>query len=120
MFDPPLACKANGSAPKSLSMSCRIALSLIVSISVLSLGCHRGHVDAPGMHRPDPLPHAININTASAEELQKIPYIGGTLAAKIVEHRNVHGPFRRVEHLMLVQGIGDKRFRKIRPLLRVE
>lgn len=63
---------------------------------------------------------AININTASSDELQRIPHIGEKLAAKIVEHREVHGPFRRVEHLMLIQGISDKRFRKIRPLVRTE
>jgi competence protein ComEA len=63
---------------------------------------------------------AVNINTASANELQRIPHIGEKLAAKIIEHRETHGPFRRVEHLMLIQGISDKRFRKIRPMVRVE
>ena len=64
--------------------------------------------------------NAININTANLEELQRIPHVGGKLAARIIEHREVHGAFRRVEHLMLIQGISDKRFRKIRPLVRVE
>ena len=64
--------------------------------------------------------NAININTASAEELTRIPHIGDKLAAKIIEHRQVNGPFRRVEHLMLIPGISDTRFRKIRPLVRVE
>jgi competence protein ComEA len=64
--------------------------------------------------------NAVNLNTASAEELQRIPHIGEKLASKIIEHREVRGPFRRVEHLMLIQGISDKRFRKIRPLVRVE
>ena len=64
--------------------------------------------------------HTININTASTAELQRIPHIGEKLAAKIIEHREVNGPFRRAEHLMLIQGISDKRFRKIRPLVRVE
>ena len=64
--------------------------------------------------------HAININTATADELQSIPHVGEKLAAKIIEHREINGPFRRVEHLMLIQGISDKRFRKIRPLVRVE
>ena len=63
---------------------------------------------------------AININTAPADELTRIPHIGDKLAAKIVEHRELNGPFRRVEHLMLIQGISDTRFRKIRPLVRVE
>ena len=62
----------------------------------------------------------ININTASLDELQRIPNVGEKLAARIIEHREVNGPFRRVEHLMLIHGISDKRFRKIRPLVRVE
>lgn len=65
-------------------------------------------------------PDAININTASAEELQRISHVGESLAAKIIAHREKHGPFRKAEHLMLIQGISDKRFRKIRPLVRVE
>lgn len=64
--------------------------------------------------------HTININTATADELTRIPHVGDKLAAKIIEHREANGPFRRVEHLMLIQGISDQRFRKIRPLVRVE
>lgn len=72
---------------------------------------------------PDAVPErgvAININTASLNELQRIPHVGEKVAARIIEHRDINGPFRRVEHLMLIQGISDKRFRKIRPLVRVE
>ena len=82
---------------------------------------HRGSVafreSASNVHS---LENAININTASLDELQRIPYVGEKLAAKIIEHREVNGPFRRAEHLMLIQGISDTRFRKIRPLVRVE
>lgn len=62
----------------------------------------------------------ININTASADELRRIPHVGPALAEAIVEHRDRHGAFTRPEHLMLVQGIGDSRFRKIRHLIRTE
>lgn len=63
---------------------------------------------------------ALNINTATIEELQKIPHIGEKLAAKIVNYREANGGFRRVEHLMLIPGISDKRFRTIKPFVRVE
>ena len=63
---------------------------------------------------------AININTTSAGELQKIPYIGEKLAAQIVEHRERYGPFRTAESLILIPGISDSRFRKIRELVRVD
>lgn len=62
----------------------------------------------------------ININIAGADELRRIPHVGDSLAAAIIEHRERHGAFSRPEHLMLVQGIGDARFRKIRHLIRTE
>lgn len=64
--------------------------------------------------------NTININTASAVELEKIPHIGPKLAAQIVEHRERHGRFRKLEHLMLVPGISDKRFRQIKNLIRAD
>ncbi|MBC7898708.1 MAG: helix-hairpin-helix domain-containing protein [Saprospiraceae bacterium] len=65
-------------------------------------------------------PDAVNINSATAEELEKIPYIGKKLAGDIIAYRETHGSFRKPEHLMLIQGISDKRFREIRHLLRTE
>ena len=62
----------------------------------------------------------ININTANKDELQRIPYIGAHLAEEIIEHREKHGPFRRAEHLVLLHGISDRRFREIRHLVRVD
>jgi len=62
----------------------------------------------------------ININTASAQELEKLPGIGKALAARIVEHREKYGPFRRPEHLIIVRGISDKRFRMLRDLITVQ
>jgi len=62
----------------------------------------------------------ININTATAEELTKLPGIGETIAQKIVEYRETNGNFRRSEHLMLIDGISEKRFREIKPYIRVE
>src|SRR5438105_6175961 len=62
----------------------------------------------------------ININTAPASELESLPGIGKALAARIIEHREKYGPFRRVEHLIIVRGISDKRFRALRELITVE
>lgn len=69
---------------------------------------------------PQTFPNTVNINTATAKELEKIPYIGEKLAQDIIEHREIHGPFRKPEHLMLIRGISDKRFRGIRGLIRTE
>lgn len=61
----------------------------------------------------------VNINTASAEELEKLPGIGRALAARIISYREQYGRFRRAEHLIMVRGIGDRRFRRLRPLVTV-
>ncbi|MDQ3667841.1 MAG: helix-hairpin-helix domain-containing protein [Acidobacteriota bacterium] len=62
----------------------------------------------------------INLNTASAAELDKLPGIGPVLAERIVTHRQENGPFRRPEHLMMVRGISDRKFRALRSMVRVE
>ena len=62
----------------------------------------------------------VNLNTASPEELEKLPGVGRALAARIIAHREQYGRFRRREHLMMVRGIGLQRFRKLSALITVE
>ena len=62
-----------------------------------------------------PAPHSIAINTAGAQELERLPRIGPALAARIVEYRNTHGPFSRVEQLEDVRGIGPRMLEQIEP-----
>jgi competence protein ComEA len=61
----------------------------------------------------------ISVNTASAEELEALPGIGPTLAAAIVEDRERNGPFRSVDELTRVPGIGDGRLSQLRDLVTV-
>ncbi len=63
---------------------------------------------------------AININTASTAELEKLPQIGSKTAQTIVEHREKFGKFRKSEYLLLVRGISDKHFREMRSFVKVE
>jgi len=56
----------------------------------------------------------ININTASASELEALPGVGAKTAARIVEYRQKNGPFKKVEELMNVRGIGEKNFLKLK------
>ncbi|MEQ1644103.1 MAG: helix-hairpin-helix domain-containing protein [Pyrinomonadaceae bacterium] len=63
---------------------------------------------------------AININTASVVDLEKLPGIGRKTADTIIAFRNENGPFRRVEHLMLIRGISEERFTELRPYIRAE
>ncbi len=55
----------------------------------------------------------VNINTATADELDVLPGVGPSTAATIVEDRERNGPFSSVEDLMRVSGIGEKKFAKL-------
>ena len=63
---------------------------------------------------------AVNLNLASAEDLEKLPKIGKTIARRIIEYRERYGKFRRAENLILVRGMSDKKFREIQTLVKVE
>jgi competence protein ComEA len=62
----------------------------------------------------------VSINRASREELERLPGVGPVLAARIIEHRERRGPFRKVEHLLIVRGMSDRRFRELRALITAE
>ena len=55
----------------------------------------------------------LSINKASIDQLTQLPGIGESKAKAIVEHRNKQGPFKSVEQLKEVKGIGDKVFAKL-------
>lgn len=59
----------------------------------------------------------ININTATIEELDKLPGVGEATANKIVNHRDESGEFKSIEEIKNVNGIGDKKFEQIKSLI---
>jgi len=61
----------------------------------------------------------ININTANAEELDKLPGIGPSLAKAIIDYRTKNGPFNKIEDINDVKGIGDALFEKIKDQITV-
>ncbi len=61
----------------------------------------------------------ININTATVDQLTLLPDIGPKLAQRIVDYREEHGAFSRVEDLLLVEGIGEKRLEELRDYITV-
>jgi competence protein ComEA len=81
--------------------------------------CRSNRADIPPAH-VGKAADAININKADVDELRRIPNIGEKLAVDIIEFRLKNGPFRRTEHLLLINGISDRRFREIRHLVRIE
>jgi competence protein ComEA len=61
----------------------------------------------------------VNLNTASATDLEGLPGIGAKTAARIIEYRQKNGPFKKVEELMNVRGVGEKNFLKLKPQITV-
>ncbi len=61
----------------------------------------------------------ININTATVEELAKLPGVGEVIAQRIVNHREKSGKFRKVDELLVIRGISKKKLEKLRPLITV-
>ena len=65
-------------------------------------------------------PQRINLNRAEAWLLDALPGIGADKAQAIVDYRNQHGSFHRIEDLLNVQGIGNTTLDKIRDLISLE
>lgn len=107
---------------QNLSEANRI-LVLVISFALLPVACMKRTVERRTLSPTPPAStvhvRRININCASAEELEALPGIGRVLAEQIVKHRSQHGPFRRVEHVMLVRGISERKFLEIAPLVTV-
>jgi competence protein ComEA len=72
-----------------------------------------------GAAAPGAAPARINLNTATAEQLDTLAGVGPATAAKILAHREQHGAFGSVEELADVPGIGERRLAALRELVTV-
>ena len=95
----------------------RTLLSVVALVSLLTvpygLSASQSKGSASATAKPA-VASAVNINTASATDLVALPGIGAKTAARILEYRQKNGPFKKVEELMNVRGIGEKNFLKLR------
>lgn len=76
-------------------------------------------VSAKPAERPLRESEKLNINAATAEQLQEIPRIGPVTAKAIVDYRREHGPFQKIEDIVNVSGIGPKTLERLRDRIRV-
>jgi len=88
-----------------------LAASLILGLIFFSL--------LPLGAQSKPESEKININTASATDLDKLPRIGPKVAQRIIDYRKEHGPFKKIEEIMKVKGIGEKTFARLKDLITV-
>ncbi|MFO7841204.1 MAG: ComEA family DNA-binding protein [Fidelibacterota bacterium] len=59
----------------------------------------------------------VNINTAGLMEIEALPYLGMKRSKDIIEFRDKNGPFKRVDELTKINGIGEKTLEKLKPLI---
>ena len=72
-------------------------------------------VSSPSSQKGD----KVNINTATAEELDTLPGVGPSIAQRIIDYRTTHGPFQSIEDIKEVKGIGDATFEELKDKITV-
>jgi len=87
----------------------QLALSLVLAVGFVAGAAQKKH----------PPEQPLDLNSATAKELQELPGIGPTTAQAIVDFRVKSGPFRRVEDLLAIPKITKERLEKIRPYVKV-
>jgi competence protein ComEA len=92
-----------------VQIACALVLCLAMAISSVSVLAQKSNAGQPS--------EKVNLNSASAEQLQALPGIGPATAKSIIEHRTKVGKFSRIEEIINVKGIGEKKFQKIKDRL---
>jgi comEA protein len=98
------------------------AVVLAVACALFTGGASAQAQDSTSSRKPKSataLSAPININSATASQLEGLPGIGARTAQLIVEHRQKNGGFKKIEELMNVKGIGEKSFLKLKPMVTV-
>ncbi len=92
----------------------RFGATLVLAVLLAAPIAMADQAQAPAKSAPASL---VNINTATADQLEGLPGIGPKMAARIVDYRQKSGGFKKLEDLMNIQGIGEKNFLKLKPLV---
>ena len=96
-----------------------LAFALLLFLHIRSLprseeGAWRVDTQYSGVEESAPVRERVNVNTASAEELETLTGIGPSLAEKIVKEREENGTFDSLEDLLRVKGIGESKLEEFR------
>jgi competence protein ComEA len=97
----------------------RVCSSVFVAVTLLAGSAFGAQSSTPRQDVAAAKAPVVNLNTATVAELEQLPGIGAKVAARIVEYRTKKGPFKKIEELMNVQGVGEKSFLKLRAQLTV-
>jgi len=99
-----------------LFLAAAALVAVMATCSVPTVSAQDGKGSAKSS-KPAASSQIVNINSASAADFEALPGIGPKLAARIVDYRQKNGPFKKIEDLMNVQGLGEKNFLKLKPQL---
>lgn len=91
--------------------TCVLAFALAASLAAPAFANEQGKSAAVAT--------VVNLNTATAAQLQELPGIGARTAERIIEYREKNGGFKKIEQLMNVKGIGEKSFLKLKDRITV-
>jgi len=97
-----------------------VAAALLIALTCLACGRLPRNNVAHFDTRPAVPPFTININQASAGEMEQLPGVGKVTAERIVSYREQYGRFRRPQELLMVNGLSDKKFRAIQSMIVVD
>lgn len=107
---------AENAVTKSLNLAAKLSDGekvLVPQISATSL---------PGFSMPDragAVEILVNVNVASKSQLEELPEIGSVYAQRIIDYRELNGPFLKIEDIQKVEGIGEATFESIKDLITV-
>ena len=90
--------------------------ALLVVVSLAAVPARAGN---PAAAPAGDVSGVINVNSASAEQIAFLPRVGIKLAERVVAYRKSNGPFKKIEDLMEVKGVGEKLFVALKPHLTV-
>ncbi|MGH9349967.1 MAG: ComEA family DNA-binding protein [Vicinamibacterales bacterium] len=96
----------------------RIVGVFLVVLAVLAVGASAQDAERPAAPKAT-ASAPVNLNTATAAQLDSLPGIGARTAALIIEYRQKNGGFKKIEELMNVRGVGEKSFLKLKALITV-
>jgi competence protein ComEA len=123
MSDPPPSDRREPARPWLTSSDQRVAAFLLV-VALVGMGIYgvwqgrlRGRMIEIDKAPPVEIAFQVDINTAPLPELALLPRIGETLAKRIIEDREANGPFRDLDDLQRVRGIGPRTLEEMRPYL---
>lgn len=90
-----------------------MVVAVVTGFFLAVLAVRRPHVR--GSLPIEPVIRRVDVNRADAAELALLPGVGPTLAQRIVEHRQKRGPFRSIEQLQAISGIGPATLASVKP-----